>query len=113
FIYIKGSFLNAPCELISNEISLKELYIKDIDVVIGGCNIYSDFKNSSNSKPAFTSVLSFTNKINDNVENIDIRMNRLKHYKDNVILNYLFSDEIKRNILDRKLNILTLKLQYN
>ncbi|MGG4682800.1 fimbrial protein, partial [Proteus mirabilis] len=65
------------------------------------------------SKPAFTSVLSFTNKINDNVENIDIRMNRLKHYKDNVILNYLFSDEIKRNILDRKLNILTLKLQYN
>ncbi|HAU4280657.1 TPA: fimbrial protein, partial [Proteus mirabilis] len=27
--------------------------------------------------------------------------------------NYLFSDEIKRNILDRKLNILTLKLQYN
>ncbi|MER1692918.1 fimbrial protein, partial [Proteus mirabilis] len=23
FIYIKGSFLNAPCELISNEISLK------------------------------------------------------------------------------------------
>ncbi|SPZ03238.1 fimbrial protein [Proteus mirabilis] len=23
---------------------LKELYIKDIDVVIGGCNIYSDFK---------------------------------------------------------------------
>ncbi len=61
----------------------------------------------------FTSVLSFTNKINDNVENIDIRMNRLKHYKDNVILNYLFSDEIKRNILDRKLNILTLKLQYN
>lgn len=110
-IYIKGLFVMSPCRLISDEIDIKEIYIKNIDVIINRCQLYANKKQMERAidKKMFTSSLSFS----DRNEIVNLKENRAKHYQNYSVINYIISDEQKRKIIDGKGHILKLKLQYN
>lgn len=110
-IYIKGLFVMSPCSLISDEIDIKEIYIKNIDVIINRCQPYANKKQMERAtdKKMFTSSLSFS----DRSEVVNLKENRTKHYQNYSVINYIISDEQKRKIIDGKGHILKLKLQYN
>ncbi|MGG4606755.1 fimbrial protein [Providencia sp. Me31A] len=113
-IYIKGLFLISTCNLISHEVRLKDIYIKDIDIIIDGCDFYESTGKVGRviNKVMFSSLLSFpTEKSID--ESMKLRESKIKHYQQYSVINYIISDEQKKQILNSKYHILTLKLQYN
>lgn len=101
----------SPCRLISDEIDIKEIYIKNIDIIINRCQLYANKKQMERAidKKMFTSSLSFS----DGNEIVNLKENRAKHYQNYSVINYIISDEQKRKIIDGKGHILKLKLQYN